>query len=253
MTLEVDLKSWAGIENDGDGVTLAVAFTDIMDSTKLANTVGNQAMFAFLRKHFERARVHCSSHRGFEIKLIGDGYMAAFRTAADALQFALAFRQDTGDPQISIRVGIDQGKVRIWENDIYGLMVNFAARLLHSNLKDEEGIYISNAAQREILSEYGKSPEGFRVVPLGRSRPMKGFNSSEPVYQVVTPDLRRARQARRQPGTTSPAPSLARGIATPPELRPPQNKSQPRWMTEMRRVSLADPPLLNPRKKPDDK
>src|SRR5580765_1819743 len=184
MTLEVDLKRWAGIESDGDGVTLAVAFTDIMDSTKLANTVGNQAMFALLRKHFESARRHCSYHHGFEIKLIGDGYMAAFRTAADALQFALAFREDTGDPQISIRVGIDQGKVRIWENDIYGLMVNFAARLLHSNRNDEEGIYISNATQRDIMSEYGKDPDGFRVVPLARPRPMKGFSNTEPVYQV---------------------------------------------------------------------
>ena len=61
------------------------------------------------REHFEAARIKLMLYDAVEIKIIGDAYMAVFRTADDALQFALNFRADTGDPQIAIRVGIHVG------------------------------------------------------------------------------------------------------------------------------------------------
>jgi hypothetical protein len=50
--------------------------------------------------------------------------MVVFRTAVEALDFAVAFYSDTGDEQIKIRAGIHVGPARIIEDDLFGIMVN---------------------------------------------------------------------------------------------------------------------------------
>ena len=145
----MSLQQWAGVEDWNPRTTLAVLFTDIIDSTTLARTVGDKTMFEMLVNHFNVAREEIVEYDAFEIKIIGDAYMAAFRTADAALQFALHFRAYTGDPRIAIRVGIHVGPVRIKEDDIYGLMVNYAARLSHVQVPGEEGIFISDSAKSE--------------------------------------------------------------------------------------------------------
>jgi class 3 adenylate cyclase len=191
----MDLHRWAGVNRDGAGVTLAVVLTDIIDSTTLTRSVGDKEMFDMLFQHFAEARSCCREFDGFEIKLIGDAYMAAFRTADAALRFALAFRQNTGDPRIGIRVGIHVGQVRIREGDIYGLMVNYAARLCHVNVAGEEGIFMSASVKRDIESEYGTNPQDFRILRVLASD-LKGFGGREEIWQIVTPEIRVARAAR---------------------------------------------------------
>jgi len=53
-----ELHEWAGVE-DGTSLTLAVVFTDIIDSTALARAVGDKAMFDLLVRHFGKARFFC--------------------------------------------------------------------------------------------------------------------------------------------------------------------------------------------------
>ena len=192
----MSLQEWAGVNNYEPRATLAVVFTDIIDSTTLARSVGDAKMFDMLVKHFEAARNACRFLDGFEIKLIGDAYMVVFHTADGALQFALAFRSNTGDERIAIRVGIHVGQVRIKDDDIYGLQVNLAERLSHVEVRGEEGIFISTSAKRDIDSEHGTEQKEFRIVPLPGVR-LKGFaGAAEQVFQVVTPEIVRARIAR---------------------------------------------------------
>jgi len=191
------LQQWAGVGEGDPRTILAVLFTDIIDSTTLARTVGDRTMFEMLVKHFEAARLErfVVEFDSFEIKIIGDAYMAAFRTADAALQFALSFRADTGDPRIAIRVGIHVGPVRIKDNDIYGLMVNYAARLSHVQVPGDEGIFLSDAAKTNIESEYGNTQKHFRLRPLAETT-LKGFPPGERVWQVITPEIQKAREKR---------------------------------------------------------
>lgn len=189
-----ELLQWAGVDREGEPVTKTVAFTDVIDSTTLAGNVGDKEMFDILFRHFQRARHYCRTYEGVEIKLIGDAYMAAFRTPAHAMQFALDFRRDTGDARIAIRVGIHDGPVRIWEGDIYGLMVNYASRLCHIRVPGDEGIFLSDSAKDKIESEYGKTHRDFKTPPLPPTQ-LQGFGRRQ-VFQVITPEIIAARVAR---------------------------------------------------------
>src|SRR5439155_1089502 len=95
-------------------------------------------------------------HEGYEIKTIGDSFMVAFRTALKALDFALAFHARTGHDQVKIRAGIHVGTVQIEENDAFGSMVNYSARV-QGHAKGAE-IWLSDRAKSDIDEEKGRAP-----------------------------------------------------------------------------------------------
>lgn len=228
----MSLQEWAGVPDYDPRATLAVVFTDIIDSTTLTRTVGDRAMFDLLVNHFESARTCLlADFDAIEIKLIGDAYMAAFRTSDAALQFALMFRANTGDPRIAIRVGIHVGQVRIKDDDIYGLMVNYAARLAHIKVSGEEGIFLSASAKRDVESEYGIGHQDFGLFRLSPTQ-LQGFGPREEVWQVVTREIRVARAARNRAkqeaeARKNPKPAVAplsEPLKVPevPQYKPPQ-------------------------------
>jgi len=186
------LQRWAGVDAD-EPVMLAVVFTDIVDSTTLARTVGDRAMFDMLVRHFDSARRHREVCHGYEIKLIGDAYMVAFRSASAALKFALLFRQDTGDSRIVIRAGIHVGQVRIKDNDIYGLMVNYASRLQH--VLSNEGVFVSDFVKREVESERGSEQTDVEFLRVG-AKLFRSFRADEVIWRIETPEIHEARLRR---------------------------------------------------------
>lgn len=120
------LSDWAGARK----LILAVMFTDIVDSSALANRLGNQGMKEVRHQHFERARHAIRAHHGFEVKTIGDSFMAAFKTVSAGLDCALDVLRDTGHDEVQIRAALHVGPVEVEENDLFGNMVNFCARLM---------------------------------------------------------------------------------------------------------------------------
>src|SRR5439155_15698590 len=150
----------------------------------------------------------------------GDAYMVGFRTADAALQFALSFRQETGDPRIGIRVGIHVGQARIKDNDIYGLMVNLAARLSHVKVVGDEGIFLSGSAKRDIQAEYGSDQKDLRFLSVQRTN-LQGFDVREEVWQVITPEIRLARNVRlkaKQEAEVRKNPPAAVRLSQPPRV-----------------------------------
>lgn len=86
------LQEWAGAER----VTLVVAFTDILGSTRLGNRLGSEKLTVVRDAHFRQARRLLEANAGYEIKTIGDAFMVAFHTALDALNFSLSLHDSTG-------------------------------------------------------------------------------------------------------------------------------------------------------------
>lgn len=110
--------------------TLAVVFTDIVDSAQLANAVGDEAINEILRAHFDRLNAAADKQLGFVVKNTGDGALITFRTVIEALDFGLDLQGDTGHQQVRVRAGINVGPVRVVEEkDIRGSTVNFASRV----------------------------------------------------------------------------------------------------------------------------
>lgn len=121
-----DFRKWAGAAK----TTLAIVFTDIVSSTEMTSQLGNEAMDAKRRAHFTRVRNLVETHRGYEIKSNGDGFMLAFRAAVCAVDFALGLCSDPGDPSLRLRVGAHIGPVIVEDEDVQGAAVSYAARLV---------------------------------------------------------------------------------------------------------------------------
>ncbi len=97
-------------------------------------------------------------HKGRLVKLMGDGALACFDSAVDAVECALFLQMsaagdrpapEAGRPQIVLRIGINIGDIRFDGGDIYGDGVNIAARL--EALAAPGGICISAIVRESIV------------------------------------------------------------------------------------------------------
>jgi TolB-like protein len=106
-----------------------------------------------------------SAHEGRIVKLMGDGVLAAFVSAvqavscAGAIQRALAERNvdPPGNRPIQIRIGINLGDVIVEGDDLYGDGVNLAARL--EGIAEPGGICVSRNVYEQVR---GKVDVAFR-------------------------------------------------------------------------------------------
>src|SRR5690242_17203122 len=107
--------------------TVTVLFSDLVGSTELLASMGEAPFDEFRRRHFAALRSAVEHHRGEEIKTLGDGILAVFGSAADALAGAVAIqqavdRQSWGGPHpVSIRIGLALGDVVFEEGDVFGV------------------------------------------------------------------------------------------------------------------------------------
>ena len=139
-----ELLKWAG----GAHVTLAIVFTDIVDSTALNIELGDAAMSKIRRDHFAQSAKFLRQHDGFEVKTIGDGILSVFRSVNDALAYALALYRDPGASELQIRAGIHIGPVEVIEHDIEGAEVAIASRVVGAIAGAE--IWMSSRAKEDI-------------------------------------------------------------------------------------------------------
>jgi len=135
---------WAGDER----VTLAIVFTDVVDSTALGERMRDERMYEVRQAHFAQSRRLTAQHKGYEIRTIGDSVMTAFRSAAAALDYARALCADPGPRELRLRAGIHIGPLQIENGDVFGRTVNFAARVV-SVIKSAE-IWLSEQAKADI-------------------------------------------------------------------------------------------------------
>lgn len=97
-----------------------------------------------------------AEHRGRIVKNTGDGFLAEFPSAVEAVRAAMQFQTrvkelttgDTEDGRIALRVGINIGDVIVEPDDIFGDGVNIAARL--EGIAEPGGICISSSAYDHI-------------------------------------------------------------------------------------------------------
>lgn len=116
-------------------VRRAFMFTDIVDSTRLLELVGDESWEHLSRWHDETIRSLIARHGGEEVKTIGDGFFAAFQLLPDAVRCAVAIqralvahRRSTGFA-LEVRIGIHEAEASHRGNDYAGRGVNQAARI----------------------------------------------------------------------------------------------------------------------------
>jgi class 3 adenylate cyclase/pimeloyl-ACP methyl ester carboxylesterase len=119
---------------DVDRALAAVLFTDIVGSTELAASLGDRRWRALLDSHDAIANTVVDQHRGRIVKLTGDGALAVFDGPGRAIRCAAAIQDALKALGIGIRAGLHTGEVELRGDDIGGIGVNIAARILdHAN------------------------------------------------------------------------------------------------------------------------
>ena len=113
-----------------DRALAAVLFTDIVGSTEQATALGDRQWRALLESHDAVARALVGQHRGRLVKMTGDGVLATFDGPGRAIRCAFDLRDALEPLGIAIRCGLHAGEVEFRDNDVAGIGVHIAARVL---------------------------------------------------------------------------------------------------------------------------
>jgi class 3 adenylate cyclase len=112
-----------------DRILITLLFTDIVSSTELAASMGDQAWHSLLDAHDRTVRDHLRRFRGKEINTTGDGFLASFDGPARAIRCALAMAETTRALGLDLHLGLHTGECEVRGNDLGGLAVHIAARI----------------------------------------------------------------------------------------------------------------------------
>jgi DNA-binding CsgD family transcriptional regulator/tetratricopeptide (TPR) repeat protein len=111
--------------------TATILFADVERSTEVRAQIGEQAADRLFLDHERRLSGVVERRRGRVVKTAGDGLMAAFESASDAVTAAVEMQRtvERRDDGLRVRVGIASGDVSWEAGDCFGLPVVTAARL----------------------------------------------------------------------------------------------------------------------------
>jgi class 3 adenylate cyclase/pimeloyl-ACP methyl ester carboxylesterase len=162
-----------------------VLWTDLVNHTEMMRRLGDSRGREVLRDHERITRGVLQQHGGMEVKSMGDGFMAAFRSVTSAVDCAIALQRAIADYSNStpepllVRVGLNAGEPIAEAGDLFGSSVILASRIA------------SQAAGGEILI-----PEPLRHLLSGKSyvyadrgeTVLKGFEDAVRLFEVAWGD-----------------------------------------------------------------
>jgi len=111
-------------------VLAAVFSSDLVGSTDRATALGDARWKQVLDRHDEIARSCVARRGGIVIKTTGDGILATLPSASSALAAAGDLRSALRDEHLEVRVGIHVGDLDLRGDDISGVGVVTAARIM---------------------------------------------------------------------------------------------------------------------------
>ena len=103
-------------------------FTDIADSTRHVERLGDAVWRALLEEHRKRVRQEISRYNGTEVDTAGDGFFVRFDSPARAIEAARAVRGAATKQNIEIRAGIHTGECELEGSRLTGMAVHIASR-----------------------------------------------------------------------------------------------------------------------------
>lgn len=115
---------------EADRVLATVLFTDLVGSTERAAALGDAAWRDLLGRHDAIVRREVERFRGRAVKSLGDGWLATFDGPARAIRCALALGPALAAIGLDVRAGLHTGECELIGDDVGGLAVHIAARVM---------------------------------------------------------------------------------------------------------------------------
>jgi class 3 adenylate cyclase len=107
-----------------------VLFTDIVGSTDRAAALGDSKWRRLLDQHDDIVRERVTRLGGNLIKTTGDGALATFEGPAKCIRSTIALREALHGIDVDIRAGLHAGEVELRGEDVGGIAVHIAARVM---------------------------------------------------------------------------------------------------------------------------
>jgi class 3 adenylate cyclase/pimeloyl-ACP methyl ester carboxylesterase len=119
--------------------TAVILFADIADSTRLTEQLGDSAFREKARELDGALRSAIREHAGTAIegKLLGDGVLAVFTSAREAIECALSCRSAGDGVGLALHLGLHAGDVLREEGNVFGGAVNLASRIADASAPGE--------------------------------------------------------------------------------------------------------------------
>jgi class 3 adenylate cyclase len=159
-------------------VLSTVLFTDIVGSTERAAALGDRRWREVLNVHDELARRLVEEFGGRLVKTTGDGLLATFDGPGRAIRCAAALRDELAGVGVRIRAGLHTGEVELRDEDVGGIAVHIAARVMAAAAPGET--LTSRTVQDLVV--------GSDIVLVDRgAHPLKGVAGPWQLYAVARP------------------------------------------------------------------
>jgi len=119
-----------GLSQEHERIVTTLLMTDIVDSTRMASRMGDQAWKQVLAEHNRVVRVQLERFRGTEVDTTGDGFLARFPSAVGVLRCASAIRDAVREVGVEVRIGVHTGEVEPTASGIGGIAIHATARIM---------------------------------------------------------------------------------------------------------------------------
>jgi class 3 adenylate cyclase len=119
------------VASDGeDRQLMALLYLDLVSSTEKVASVGDDSWMASLDTFEHNVEKVVVRHGGSVVKHVGDGTLATFPTGSRAIAAAVSIRETIADLELTARLGVHVGEVESRGDDIGGVAVHLAARVM---------------------------------------------------------------------------------------------------------------------------
>ena len=168
----------AGREAELPSGMTAILFADIADSTALTERLGDAAFRAKARDLDAALRTVIREQAGTAIegKLLGDGVLAVFTSARQAIEAALVCGRSGDGAGLPLHLGLHAGDVIREDNNVYGGAVNIASRIAALSAAGE--VLVS-----ETVRSLARTSAGVRFEDRGEQA-LKGVGEAVRVWAV---------------------------------------------------------------------
>jgi class 3 adenylate cyclase/pimeloyl-ACP methyl ester carboxylesterase len=156
-----------------------ILFTDVENHTAMIQRLGDADSREVLREHERITRAALRIHGGREVKSMGDGFLAWFPSATQALECAVDLQRAFDDhnrgsaERLSVRIGINAGEPIEDNNDLFGTAVVAASRIASQASGGQ--VLVSNVVRELVAGKGYLFSDRGEVVLRGLEEPVRIF------------------------------------------------------------------------------
>jgi class 3 adenylate cyclase/quercetin dioxygenase-like cupin family protein len=135
-----------------DRIFATLVFTDLSGSTEMLTRLGDARWRLLLAEHNQAVRTEIERFGGREAKTTGDGFFVLFDSPARAVRGAAAMIDAATAHGLTARAGVHAGEVELQGDEVRGIAVHAAARILGVA---QPGEVLVSTTIRDLLSGSG--------------------------------------------------------------------------------------------------